>query len=253
MKRTRIRIVTPVVSEGLSRLEDFLPYAGQGTELSQVILERGPGSVESEYDEVLAAPDTVRRIMEAEAEGMDAVVIDCMGDPGLKAGREVSSALVLGPAETTMHLAAMLGHRFSVLTVLDRLVPFVETLARVYGVAEKLASVRSVEIPVLDLEGDRDRVVSALVDEAVKAIEEDGAHVLIFGCTGMCGLADAVRDGLRGRGYDNVPVIDPVPATLKLAQALVDLGLTHSKRTYPAPPAKRIDGYPQPGRVPAKT
>src|SRR3546814_4706331 len=86
---------------------------------------------------------------------LDAVIIDCMGDPGLKAAREVVSIPVLGPSETAMHLAAMLGHRFSIVTVLDSVVPMIDNLAKLYGMADKLASIRVIDIPVLDLESDR--------------------------------------------------------------------------------------------------
>jgi allantoin racemase len=150
---------------------------------------------------------------------------------------------VLGPAETSMHLASMLGHRFSVVTVLERLRPQFENQARLYGVAEKLASVRAVDIPVLALHDDRESVVQALVREAAKAVTEDGADAIIFGCTGMSGCARVVEEGLRELGCGGVPVIDPMAATVEVAAAMVNLGLTHSKRTYPPPPAKKIVGY----------
>ncbi|NIM45270.1 MAG: hypothetical protein GTO54_06505 [Nitrososphaeria archaeon] len=35
-----------------------------------------------------------------------------------------------------------------------------------------------------------------------------------------------------------VPVIDPTAAALKMAESLVDLGLSHSKLVYPKPPEK---------------
>ena len=60
---------------------------------------------------------------------MDAVVIDCMGDPALGAAREATSIPVLGPAQTSMHLAALLAHSFSIVTVLDSVVPLLEDLA----------------------------------------------------------------------------------------------------------------------------
>lgn len=217
-------------------------------EVSQVSIKRGPASIECEFDEALAVPDTVARIIEAEQEGADAVVVDCMSDPGVKAGREVVNIPVLGPAETTMHLASMLGHKFSIVTVLDSVMPGFENRAKIYGVDDKLASVRPVNIPVLELEQDRDRLVELLTGEAVKAIVEDGAHVIIFGCTGMMGCADSVQHGLVERGYSGIPVIDPIPATIKLAENLVDLRLQHSKRTYPEPPQKRIEGHAIPGR-----
>jgi allantoin racemase len=65
----------------------------------------------------------------------------------------------------------------------------------------------------------------------------------MFGCTGMVGLAQAVEDRMRREGISAVPVIDPPVLAVKIAEALAEMGLTHSKRTYPAPPAKEIVGY----------
>jgi allantoin racemase len=239
----RVRIVTPVIAEALHVPEDVARLAGTGTELSIVQIERGPASIESAFDAALAAPETIAKVLEAEREGVDAVVIDCMDDPALEAAREVVSIPVLGPSQTSMHLACLLGHRFSVVTVLERSVAPFEDLARRYGVADRLASVRWVDIPVLDLGRERGRLAEELAREARAAIEGDGAHVVVLGCTGMLGCAAELREALRRAGLGGVPVIDPLPATVRVAEALLDLGLAHSERTYPAPPAKAIAGY----------
>jgi allantoin racemase len=180
--------------------------------------------------------------VQAEQEGADAVVVDCFGDPGMDAGREATETLVLGPAQTSMHLAALLGQKFSIVTVLDAVVPLIEDLATKYGLADKLCSIRTVDIPVLELD-QHERLVRALADEAVKAVEEDGAHVIVFGCTGMRGCAAGLRADLAARGYPGIPVIDPVIAAFKLAEALVDLGLAPSKRTYTTPREKALPGF----------
>lgn len=241
----KIALVVPVVWEGPLPLsvESFVRAAREGSEIEVFSLDRGPASIESEYEEVLAAPETVAKVVEAEAKGAEAVVIDCMLDPGLDAAREKVSIPVVGPAKASTHVAAMLGHRFSIVTVVERLVaPFYKRV-RAYGLAEKLASVRAIEVPVLELHQNREAAVPLLVEQAVKAIDGDGAHVIVFGCTGMAGLAQEVRLGLEGRGYP-VPVVDPSITALRVAEALVDLGLSQSKRTYPAPPQKTIVGYP---------
>ena len=199
--------------------------------------------MESAYDEALAAPDVVARVREAEEEGMNAVIINCFGDPGLDAAHELVSIPVIGPCETSMHVAAMLGHKFSVITVLERLIPELELHAQKYGVGWKFASARSVDLPVLDLEEGREQFVDLMVESAAEAIEEDGAHVIVLGCTGLAGLDAQVKSGLSKVGYE-VPVIDPASIALKMAEALVDAKLTHSKRTYPQPPDKEIVGYP---------
>ena len=240
---THVRVVTPITTPDVTDPAIFEAVAFADTTVSQVGIDRGPASIEGEFEEALAVPDTLAKILDAERDGVDAVVIDCMGDPGLAAAREAVDALVLGPCQTGMHLAALLAHNFSVVTVLDSLVPYFENLAIRYGLREKLASVRSVDIPVLELESDLDRLNRALLDESIKAIEEDGAHAILFGCTGMKGCAAALAGGLARSGYGDVPVIDPVLAAFKVAEALVALGLTQSKRTYPAPRPKEIVGF----------
>jgi allantoin racemase len=240
----KIRVVIPSITKEYEALglEQYSPGASADTELSVALLDKGPASIESRYDGAVAVPDVVRKVVEAEKDGVDAVIIDCMADPGLEAAREMVSIPVIGPAETAMHVAAMLGHRFSVVTVLDSAVPMFDLHAARIGVAARLASVRAVNIPVLEL-GDTGRVVKALTEQSVMAVREDGAHLIVFGCTGMIGLADDVKEGLENRGIADVPVIDPAILALKVAEAFADMGLSHSKRTYPAPPEKEIVGY----------
>jgi allantoin racemase len=240
----KIRVIEPVITKGLegNSLEELGPLARPDTELSAVSLDAGPASIESTYEASLAAPNVVNKIVEAEKEGVDAVISNCMDDPGVEAAREMVSIPVIGPCETSMHFATMLGHRFSIIGVMEADERPFHDHARKAGLEDRLASVRAINIPVLELE-DRERAVRALVEQSVNAVREDGAHVIVFGCTGMAGMAQAVEDGLRERGITNVPVIDPAKLAFKIAEALADMGLSHSKRTYPRPPDKEIVGY----------
>jgi len=240
----KIRAIVPVTTNELEAvaLGPLSAAARPDTEISVTSLDTGPASLESRYEDAMAVPDLVEKVVQAEEDGLDAVISDCMGDTGVEAAREKVSIPVIGPAETSMHIAAMLGHKFSVVTVLDRLIPLVDQRAIRTGLTGKLASVRTVKIPVLELDG-RDRLLNALVDESVKAVREDGAHVIILGCTDMAGVAKDLEERLKKHGISDVPVIDPTVLALKIAEALTDMGLSHSKRTYPAPPKKEILGY----------
>ena len=242
---THVRVVTPITSRGFRDASQFEGILGEDDLVSHVEIDRGPASIECEFDEMLSVPDTVARIIEAERDGADAVVIDCMGDPGLKPARECVRIPVLGPCETSMNLACMLGNRYSVISVLKRMRGQFENQAKLFGAWEKFASVRAVDIPVLELERDLEGTRQALTEQALLAVENDGADVIIFGCTGMLGCAGAVRDGLLARGYD-VPVIDPVPTTVRVAVALVASGLSHSKLAFELPPDKPVTGYDMP-------
>jgi allantoin racemase len=146
--------------------------------------------------------------------------------------REMVKIPVVGPGETSMLVAAMLGHRFSIITVLDSVVPSLEKLARIIGVDGKLASVRAANIPVLDLRKDIETTKQRMVAESKKAMTENRADVIILGCMSMAfmGVSDEMQETL------GIPVVNPAVVSLKVLEGLIAAGLTHSKRAYPIPP-----------------
>jgi allantoin racemase len=215
------------------RLSILRSYAAPGTEVEIADVEEGPASIESLYEEYLSIPKTVERMLEAERDGYDAAVLGCYGDPGLDAVREVTERMVVvGPGEAGAMAAAMCGERFSIVTVTRSIVNALHHLIDRAGVGKKLASVRAIETPVLDLAKDRASTVAKLVMEGRKAIERDRADTLVLGCMsmGFLGVAEEMAETL------GVPVVNPGRVSLKMAEALVGAGLSHSKVAYVTPP-----------------
>ncbi len=209
--------------------------ATPGVEVDIIDVPDGPSSIESAYEEYLSVPGTLQRIQDAERSGYVAAIIGCFGDPGLDAARELVTMPVVGPAEASMLLACTLGHRFAVVTVLESVVAPLRQLAHKVGVAEKLASVRAVDIPVLELAKDREQSIRRMIDAGRRTVEQDGADTLVLGCMSM-GFLEAHARIAEGVG---VPVVNPVYAALKVTEALLGAGLRHSKRAYPLPPKLR--------------
>jgi allantoin racemase len=236
-----IRVVTPLTAAGYRHPDDFKHLETETLRITYSQVAHGPESIEGRFDEALCIPPAIGKIIEAEREGADAVVIDCLGDPGVEEGRECVSIPVVGPLETSSHIASMLAYKFSIVTVFDEVIPFFEGLVRKFALQDKLASVRGLNIPVLELSTDPDRTLQRMIEESVRAIREDGAHAIVFGCSGI-DCTNELRDALSQRGFD-VPVIEPMPVAIKLAASLVDLGLRHSGRTYARPRPKSIRGY----------
>jgi allantoin racemase len=203
-----------------------------GTEVEITDVPEGPHSIESAYEEYLSVPATLTAIRELERKGYDGAIIGCFGDPGVDAARELVRMPVVGPGEAAMLFAASLGHRFAVVTVLDSIVQPLRRLAWSTGVLDKLASVRSVNIPVLELYRDLERTFSRMVEVGRQCLDADGADTLILGCMTM---AFAERHLDLERALD-VPVVSPAHAALKFLEGLVGAGLRHSKRAYPVPP-----------------
>lgn len=237
----KIHVVVPITTPGLSLPEHFQEHAGPGTEIVTSLIETGPASIECQFDEAIALPGILRRVLEAERDGADAIIIDCMGDPGLGAARELTSIPVIGPAQAAMHVASITALNFSILTTGDSVVGMFDDLIRRYGMVDRLRSLRTVSIPPLELELG-ERLERALREQAELAYD-DGAHAIVFGCTGMRGWARMLEDHIASTGRVRIPVIDPVAVAIKVAESLGALALSPSRRSYPTPPAKDIRGY----------
>ncbi len=82
-----VRLISPVVAATRRDPEMLRSLERPELTISRVKISRGPASIESAFDDMLAVPDTVAKIIEAERDGVHAAVIDCMGDPGLHAKR----------------------------------------------------------------------------------------------------------------------------------------------------------------------
>jgi allantoin racemase len=238
----QIELITPITSKHVRSNDDIRALERPGLSIHHSLLDRGPASIECEFDEALSVPDTIRKAIDAERRGANAIIIDCMGDPGLHACREVVRIPVLGPCQTAMHTAAMLGHSIAFITVLERLRSFIAIRVASYGLQQSYRTFRAVDVPVLEIHADIGRLHSALAREAMAAVKEDKADVIVLGCTGFFGCAEAMTDTLLANGID-VPVIDPIPLTVHVAEGLVRTRLSHSKRTYPPPSRKIIQGY----------
>ncbi len=224
---------TPAGQAELERRRAFLKrHAAAETEIDITDIDRGPGSIESMFEEYLSIPATAQRAYELQREGWDGILLGCYGDPGLDALRELVDIPVVGAGEATALMAASLGHRFSIITVTQSVIAAQEKQMKAVGIDSKLASVRAVDIPVLDLRRDREQAIEACVNEGRKAIEQDRADTLICGCMSMGFLEIAEQAGIEL----GVPFLNPARVQLKWMEAMLGAGLTHSRRAYMTPP-----------------
>jgi allantoin racemase len=241
---TTVRVLVVNVNTTVSMTEAIRAQAADvaapGTEIVALTPFFGPESVEGNFESYLAAVAVMDRVL-AYDQPYDAVVQAGFGEHGREGLQELLDVPVVDITEAAAHVACLLGHKYSVVTTLHRAVPQIEDRLRIAGLLGRCASVRASGLGVLDLEGDEDRAVDAIAAEAVKAVRDDHAEVICLGCGGMAGLADKVR------AATGTPVVDGVAAAVKLAEALVGLGLSTSKiGTFAPPRRKRVTGWPLP-------
>ena len=190
----------------------------------------GPASIEGHYDDVFGAAGVAEQVRLAQGEGFDAVVIACFGDPGLDAARELTTAPVLGIAEAAFHAASFVATGFSVVTTMTRTCVIAERLVVRYGFERTCRGIHGTDIAVLALEACGEDTLAQIEAAARAALARDRSGAIVLGCGGMSALCHTLQQRL------GVPVVDGVSAAVKLAEALVALGLKTEKRGDYAPP-----------------
>lgn len=236
----KILVVNVNTSESMTAAigEQAAASALAGTEIIPLTPLFGAESIEGNYESYLAAVAMAETVL-AYPDPFDAVIVAGYGDHGREALQELCDVPVVDITDAAASTAQFLGHKYSVVTSLDRTVPLIEDRLRLAGMLERCASIRSSGMAVLDLEKRPDDAVAAIADEAARAVADDRAEVIVLGCGGMSDLAARVRDGT------GVPVVDGVAAAVTIAESLVRLGLSTSKsRTYAAPRRKRFVNWP---------
>jgi len=209
--------MTEVIRQSATRV------ASPGTRVEAATVPQAPASIEGHADEARATPPMLDAIRAAEARGAQATVIACFDDLGLGAAREVARGPVIGLCQAGVQVATTIAKRFAIVTTLPRSVPIIEDLVDSYGAARLCRRVRAVNLPVLALDADPVEALARLKREIRLAVEQDGAEAVVLGCAGMAEMCHALQ---RETG---VPVIDPVSAAVKLAEAMAGGGFATAK------------------------
>jgi allantoin racemase len=224
----------PFDEEGIANRAAQLPaeLRTPGVDYEFVTVKNSIYNADSAYELLLLDAYIAEAGVRSEDEGFDAVVMDTVSDSGLAALRSRLTIPVLGPGLVQQHVAAILGKRFSILTMWKRWVSMYEKQLAEYGTGQYCASIRSIDVrPDQEqlLAGKEEVVFGALEEQGRQAIEEDGADVILIGSTTMHQSVEHLRRTL------GVPVINPGPLAIKLAELFVQLGLSHSKVAYMPP------------------
>lgn len=232
-QKKKICIVMPIVSKRWNdNMQEVLNrYLSPGFEVSLVNVKYGGMESITGLAMAVTLPYIIQEILKAAQEGYDAVIPNCFADPGVAETRAAVNVPVVGPGESALHIACTLGYRVGIIEVG---VPpsakgsnWVRQLVKSHGLSDRVVSVKGVALAVEDL-GDAQLTSDALHKASLKAIEEDGAEVLVFGCTGMTGYAEELQRKL------NIPVVEPSVAALKMAEVLITTNLKHSRLAFPS-------------------
>ena len=212
------------------------PLARPDVEITLADLPNAPlEAISCSYDVELLSMLHVEAAQSAEEAGFHAVAMGCLDEPGVQAAKEALEIPVVGETEASIHMASMVGRRFSFLMPGEKAgnqrgaygSRCIEDLVRMYGFADKLASVRSVTGKTLEFAAQDEALPEAMLEQANLAMSEDGADVVIgYGSLSVIGQ---LQERLP------IPVIDPIQASAMMAESLARLRIAQSKRAHPVP------------------
>jgi len=212
-----------------------------GTHVTVEEVGEGPLSIESEIEAYMSVGPLLEWLYVRRNENKyDAIIIGCAGDPGLSPARELMDVPVIGPAEAAYHVACMVADRFSVISprqaggvyTADDLV----ARTRQMGLNSRLASIEFIEMPVVEMWSDDPTAVIKQAKIAINKAKQNGAGAVVLGCMSMAFRTASTKWDV------GIPVINPLAASIKIAESFVDMGIQQSRVTYPTADFDKLIG-----------
>jgi allantoin racemase len=238
----RILLLNPNTTEAMTRrMTDVAQsVASAGTELVPLTAARGVPYIATRAEAQIGGAVALEMLAEHHGSA-DAAIIAAFGDPGLLGARELFDIPVVGMAEAAMLTACMLGRRFAIVTFARALGPWFEDCVDMHGLAGRCAGVRTLDGTVISVPDVQEEKEALLVELASRTVVERDADVIILGGAPLAGLATKMRERIP------VPLVDPIQAAVKMAEALVAM----KPRKATAGTFRRPDAKPATGLHPA--
>lgn len=217
-------------------------YAAPGTEFELAYPEDlGGGEVLSLLEErkalsglhhILETPALVKKAIEAERNGFDAVIQSNTFDPGVEASRLAVRIPVIGLLRASLHFAATLCDRFGLIVPLETHVPHTMRLVQTYGMAPFVSGIKTVGLyDTGDLSGYHDIVIERtlavgkeLVAEGAQALIPLGGKIYPYVVT-----PEELEPAL------GVPVVNTKAVGVSYAELMARSRISHSLKAYPCP------------------
>lgn len=203
-------------------------------------------------DAEIAASITVgflKRVRECSEMGKyDAIVTSGGIDLGFFAARMICKIPIAFSLHSAMHVASLIGDRFSIIELTDPVAMLDRRSAQNYGLDHKMASARNIGRTsnyVLDLirkykKEERlkvpevKQVIDEIVAQCIKAIGKDRADSVILGCPHLQCLEEEVSKELNDSGYGEIPLVCELYAAVEMAKAMVNMKVMQAPRAHPS-------------------
>ena len=144
----------------------------------------------------------------------DAFIIACYEDTGIDVIRKITSKPVIGLGEAAFYTASIIANTFSIITNLSKSHEALKNNLIKYDLDNKCVSLKSIEVPILDMETMSKSNVKKLESEINRTIVEDNPEAIIITSPGILNLTKTFSDRF------NIPIVEGVSAAATLLETL---------------------------------
>lgn len=236
----RLLLINPNISDSVSALirAEAERSAAPGTTIEVLTAPLGVAYIETRFEALIGAWAAAQLAAEHH-ERCDAIVVAAFGDPGLAALREALPCPVTGLTEAALASACLLGRRFSIVAISQRIRAWYRETVDANGLGSRLASIRALDEPLADIGRVQDDQGERLLRLAERCVADDGADVIVLAGAPLAGLARSLRGRLP------VPCVDGVSSAVRHAETLVALQPGRARAgSFAPPPHKPHRGLP---------
>jgi len=180
---------------------------------------------------ILETPALVKKIIEAERLGFDAVVQSNTFDPGVEAGRLAVRIPVVGVLRSSCHFAACLCDRFAFIVPLSSHVPYVHRIMETYRMGHFVSSIKAIDVYESNLSKYHDIILERAISMGREMVAEGAQAIIPLG--GRLFPYEVSPDEIEPE--IGVPVINTKAVGIRFAELMVISKAIHSEKAYPWP------------------
>jgi allantoin racemase len=153
----------------------------------------------------------------------DAFIVASFEDIGVETIRKIISKPIIGIGEASFYIANIIANKFSVITNISQTHEAIKNNLIKYDMDHKCVSLKSIEVPILDMETMSKANIKKLENEIERTILEDSPEAIILTSAGIFDLTKKLSDKF------SLPFIEGVGAATTLIQNLAKLDLRIKK------------------------
>ena len=181
---------------------------------------------------ILETPALVKKAIEAEHLGFDAVIQSNTFDPGVEASRLAVRIPVIGLLRASLHFAASICDRFGLIVPLETHMPHTMRLVQTYGMAPFVSGIRTVGLyDTGDLSGYHDTVIERTVAMGKELVAQGAQAIIPLGGK----IYPYVVTPEELEPHLGVPVVNTKAVGVSYAELMVRSKISHSAKAYPCP------------------